>query len=90
MMSRNYGEFNLHGCTFEVYYDYYHGAPATQTNPPEPASIEILSVNIKGQPEGDAESLLTAIRTGLTVDFNDIIRFDDGFDLLSQLILEEH
>jgi hypothetical protein len=81
-------EITIAGLTFIVDYHYYVGSPATFIYPTEPASIDILSVTVKGQLEADADSLLTAIKFNVRQGLLGKPQFADGYDLLEQHILE--
>jgi len=81
-------EITIAGLTFIVDHHYYVGSPATFIYPTEPASVDILGVEVKGQPEADADTLLTAIKVNVRNGLLGKPQFDDGYDLLEQEILE--
>lgn len=83
-------EITICGCTFIVDYRYYAEIPSGYLHPTDPAEVEILKVSIKGQPEGDAETLLEAIKSNMRhANYRiDGIDYDTGYYLLEQQILE--
>lgn len=81
-------EITICGLTFIVDYKYFVGCPATLYTPAETEEVEILRTAVKNQPEADADTLLEAIKMGMNIDFDDIIRYENGYDLLEQYIIE--
>lgn len=73
-------EITIVGCIFVVDYNYYEEIPADSLNPFNPADVEIVRVEIKNQPNGDADELLEAIKVG----------YENGYELLHQTILGIH
>lgn len=80
-------EVTVCGCTFIVNYRYTPAIPATHWQPADPAEVEILRVEIKGQSDGDAESLLEAIKINIHPYGHG---YTTGFTLLHEKLLEEH
>lgn len=79
-------EVTVVGLTFIVDYRYTEGCSATYDNPEDLAEVEILSVFVKGQPEADADSVLTAVKVGL----KSVTWFQNGYDLIEAEIKEMH
>ena len=83
-------EITIAGLSFIVDYRYYSGCPATYLNPADEPSIDLLSVEVKGQPEADADSLLTAIKINVHNGLLGKPTWDDGYDLLEQETLNTY
>jgi hypothetical protein len=83
-------EVTIVGCTFIVDYRISSGLQETLFNPEDPKEVEILTVSVKGQPDADADMLLEAIKVSLNLSHSTKsgIRFENGYDLLTQEILE--
>jgi len=81
-------EVTICGCVFVVNYRYIPSVPATHWQPADPAEVDILRAEIKGQPDSDsdAEELLEAIK----IFFDREGRHTNGYDILQQKLLEEH
>ena len=81
-------EITVVDVTFIVDYNYYQGTPVTDINPADPAEVEILRVEIKGQ-QGNADELLQAIKVNITIDKSGV-HYSNGYDLLETEILKAH
>ena len=88
-------EIDICGVTFLVSGDYYSREEGDFWNPPVPANVEIDSdIKIKGQPDGDGDTLLEAIKTNVRIRQNPVhlgegvLRFDSGMSILKDAILD--
>lgn len=83
-------EVTVCGCVFIVNYRYTPAIPATHLQPADPAEVEILRVEIKGQSDGDADELLEAIKLDVDYDYDSRVYYYNGYDILQLKLLENH